>query len=685
MKINLLTLILYVGVLFCLANSTSFAQSTSKFGKVEDEEVKMTSYPKDPEASAVILMDYGRTFFKYSENSGFQMVFVHYKKVKILKKDAYDLANVEIPLYYAGADSREKISELKGFTYNYQDGKVEKTKLEKDAIFDTKESKNWQYKKFAMPNVREGSLIEYQYEIISDFFFNLPVWKFQDFYPTVHSEFTTEIPEYFNYVSNSQSYTPFTEHKKDEKNGTITIAIKERGEGVVTRSNTDYHRIDYRVLTNRWVMKDVPAFRNEKFISSYRNCINLIEFQLASYQFPQSPFHPVMDSWEKLVENLLKNEGYGGYIEKRSPIKDIVAKLIVGKNTAKDKMNVIYDYVRNNFKYNGDNGIYAEIKMKDVVEKKQGGSAEINLLLIAMLKEAGLEAYPILLSTRNNGKINPDYPILSKFNYNIAYVTFGEEEHLLDATDPMRPIDMLPKYALSEQGLLIIKEKQFGWASLLNRYKSTEMIYAKLDLLPNGTLKGEINQTLTGYAALDIRKKQSKKEEKKASENEGEEKEDKEVKANNQPVFSYENLSEYDQPIKGTASYQSDEFAEVGGDRIYLNPMLSYKIKENPLKSEERKFPVDFAYPFEVSYFINITIPEGYQVEEMPKSLRNIFTDKTVKFDYLISNQIPNLIQVIYKLSISRALFQPEEYKDLKNLFATIVAKQNEQVVLKKK
>ncbi|SFF58097.1 DUF3857 domain-containing protein [Thermoflexibacter ruber] len=686
MKTKFLISFLCLGILLCFANSTSFAQSAPKFGKVEDEEVKMTSYPKDPEASAVILTDYGRTYFKYSQTSDFQIVFVHYKKVKILKKDAYKLADIEIPLYYASADNREKVADLKGFTYNYQDGKVEKTKLEKDAIFDSKESNNWQYKKFVMPNVKEGSVIEYQYEVISDFLFNLPVWKFQDFYPTEYSEYVTEIPEYFNYVSNSQSYMPFTEHTKEEKNGSITLALKDRGEGVVTRTNTEYHKLDYRVNTNRWVMKDVPAFKNEKFITSIRDCINLIEFQLASYQYPQAPLRPVMDSWEKLVENLLKREEYGGYIEKRSPIKDLVAKLIEGKTAAKDKMTAIYEYVKNNIKYNDDDGIYTEIKMKDVLEKKTGGSAEINLLLVAMLKEAGLEAYPILLSTRNHGKINVNYPILSKFNYNIAYVAFDEEEHLLDATDPMRPVDMLPAYALSETGLLIMKGGQFGWANLLNRYKSTELIYTKLDLLPDGTLKGEINQTLTGYAALDARKKLGKQEKKeKTSENEGEEKEEKEDIKENKVVFTYENLSEYDKPLKGKATYQGDEFAETGGDRIYLNPMLSYKWKENPFKLEERNFPVDFAFPFEYSYFMNFTIPEGYVVEEMPKSTRNIFGDKTVKFDYLISNQTANLIQVNCKLTVSRALFQAEEYKDLKNFFAGIVAKQNEQIVLKKK
>jgi hypothetical protein len=672
-----------LGLLFInITNTTSFAQSAPKFGKIDEEEVKMTQYAKDPEASAVVLMDYGRATFKYSESSNFQIVFTGYKRIKILKKDAYDLANIKIPSYYINGNERERINDIKGFTYNMQNGVLEKSKLEKDAIFEEKKDGNWNYKKFAMPNVKEGSVIEYQYELVSDFLFNMPTWYFQGVHPVMHSEYVTEIPEYFNYVKNSQTYDPFTEHKTDEKNGSITFATKTRSEGNVTQTSVDYDKLEYRIKVDRWVMKDIPAFKNERFITSYGDCINKIEFQLASIQYPQQPLKSVMDSWEILVEKLLNNESYGGYLDKHSPIKDIVAAQIAGKTTAKEKMDAIYNYVKNNIRYNDDDGIYTDHKMKDVIEKKTGSSAEINLLLIAMLREAGLEAHPILLSTRMHGKINTAYPILNKFNYSIAYVNFDNEEHLLDATDPMRPVDMLPEYALSEQGLLIIKKDQFGWANLLNRYKSSKMVYAKLELGADGKIKGQMDFTLNGYEAIDARRDLGKKEEK-TSENEGETQS--EESEYSKMKVSFENLNDYEKPLKGKANYENTEFADVAGDKIYLNPMLGFKMKENPLKLEDRKFPVDFAYPFEETYYLNFTIPEGYVVEEMPQPVRTMFEDKTIKFDYLVNNQIANMVQIVCKFSTTRAIFQAEEYKHLKDFFAKVVSKQNEQIVLKKK
>ena len=208
------------------------------------------------------------------------------------------------------------------------------------------------------------------------------------------------------------------------------------------------------------------------------------------------------------------------------------------------------------------------------------------------------------------------------------------------------------------------------------------MVYAKLELGSDGKIKGGIDYTLSGYEAVDARREMDRKEEK-TSESDGDTK--KEKSEYQKLEITFENSTDYAKPLKGKANYNNEEFAEVAGDKIYLNPMLSFKMKENPLKAEERKFPVDFAYPFDETYYMNFSIPEGYVVEELPQSIRTMFEDKTVKFDYLVNNPIANMVQITCKFSITRALFAPEEYKHLKDFFAKIVSKQNEQIVLKKK
>jgi hypothetical protein len=638
--------ILLSGMLFCLVNTTIIAQSAPKLGEVSEAELKIESYDFALGASAVILMDYGNTYF----NEIGQTVFVRYRKVKILNANAYELADVEIPTRRIDNSFKEVVNKVRGFTYNMAQGKMEKTELSKDAIFDEKITSYRRYKKFAMPNVKVGSIIEYQYEIVSDFIFSLRPWLFQDFYPILHSEYVTEIPERYEYIKNSQSFMPFTEYKTDR--------------------TTQYGK---KVNTDQWIIKNIPAFKDEKYITSYRDCINTIEFQLSSVQYSYDrPRQSVTRSWAEITESLMTDEGYGGYVGGTSSIKKLVPTLIAGKTTNKEKMNVIYDYVKNNFTYNGSDDIFAELKLKDFLEEKAGGSAEINLTLVAMLREAGLNASPVLLSTRDNGKINLNYPLLNDFNYNIAHVVFGEEEYLLDATDVMQSAGMLPEQALSEIGLLVEEVGVFRWIGLLNRTQSTQIIYAKLELSPDGTLKGDISQTLKGYAALDVRKKMKDKA---AAENDT-----KDISL----AFEYENLTDYEKPLKGKIAYEATEYTQVSADRIYLNPMLLFKSDDNPFKSEERKYPVDFAYPSEVTFFMNFTLPSGYVIEEIPTSIRHAFEDKTVRFDYLVTNQVENLVQITCKVAIDRAVFQPEEYQDLKTIFAHIIAKQGEAIVLKK-
>jgi len=683
-KIYTYRLTLLVSLLLCSAIRPGFAQNSAnvKFGNVSDADLKMTAYEKDPNASAVILYDYGDVQFKYSETDGFRLEYETHVRIKILKKDAYDRADVKIG-YYAG--DKEKIIEIRGFTYNLENGQINKIKLEKEAIFDEKINNDFSIRKFALPNVKEGSVIEYTYKKITDRFFVLPVWQFQSEHPVVWSEYRVATPEYYQYVSNSQTFFPFHLNERTEKNGVITSVERTRGEVTTQGSTTGsvaYNKQEYKINAQRWVMKDIPAFKGEKYITSRKDCINLIELQLASINYPNQIARPIINSWEKLMDELITREDYGGYLDKRAPIKELVAGLVANQPTPKDKMNALYNYVKNNIKYSDEDGIMVDQKMKDVLEKRAGSSAEINLLLVAMLKEAGLEAYPILLSTRGNGKVNMAYPILNKFNYNIAFVTFDKEEHLLDATDLMRPIDMLPSYALSEQGLLIAKGMKAIWVNLLNRYKAGRTIFSNLILSPDGLLKGEMMVTLAGYEAVDARRELEKK---KAKSDEEEEEAAEEENEFAKLKASFENAKEYDKPLKGKIAYENASFAEVGGDRIYLNPLLDFKFTENPFKAEERQFPVDFAYPFDETYYMNFILPEGYVVEEMPKSVRQLFEDKTVKFEYLVGNPSPTQIQIVYKLNIARALFAPEEYVHLKALFGQIVAKQNEQIVLKKK
>ena len=125
-------------LIFVLFTFTVAAQEKSpvKFGKVSAEDLQPKTYPVDTSGGAVIIADIGSSVFEGNSDGWFSLVYKHHRRVKILNRNGFDLANVEIPLYTSTDGKREeKLDKLKAYTYNLQNGKVVETKLSDDAIF----------------------------------------------------------------------------------------------------------------------------------------------------------------------------------------------------------------------------------------------------------------------------------------------------------------------------------------------------------------------------------------------------------------------------------------------------------------------------------------------------------------------------------------------------------------------
>ncbi len=646
------------------------------FGEVDIKDVTSKAYDKDLNAEAVILCDYGKTDFQYIENKGFVRIIHRHTRIKVLKTSGINRGTVEVH-YFLDKTDNEKISNIKGATYNEKDGKIIKAKLEKEAIFDTKLNEDYGELKFSLPNVKEGSVFEYSYQITSPF--GLRPWQFQHDIPIVWSEFRLSIPEYFNYVQISQGFRAFDINERGKQANSINY-VERSGNVGQARTTVTPHQVDFQDGSYRWVMKDIPAFKNEKFITTPQDYVCKIDFQLSSTNFPGEGLNNIMGTWDKLKKNLYENEKFGGYLNKRGAIKTLTASLIEGKTNPKEKMNIIYNYIGNTIQYDeAADYIYTSQSAKQLLETKKGSSSEINLLLVMMLKEAGLEVLPILSSTRSHGKVNTTYPMISKFNYVTAYVKIEKEEHVLDATDPMRPVDMVNSFALNGYGLIIDKGADPLWISTQNVTKTSDITICNLNINDEGNINGKIITQHKGYAALRLRRKLIKKEKNTEITSSEADEDNLEIKNN-----TYKNINEFEKPLEGEAKYETSDFAQVNGDFIYITPMVKFQKKENPLKQEERLFPVDFTYPYEDSYYMTYTIHENYKIEEVPKSMRMQWEDGSVKFEFL-AQAMENKVQVVSKLIMNKAVFQPEEYKHLREMFTKLVSKHSEQIVLKKK
>jgi len=409
-----------------------------KFNKISPADFDLSSSHFDSSAGAVVIADIGSSWFEGNSKGYFSVVHKRTTRIKILNKNGFEAANVQVALYNDGK-SEEKLDKLKGYTYNLENGKVVETKLDNNSIFKDKLDKRLSLRKFTLPAIKEGSIIEYTYMIYSDFIFNLQPWAFQGEYPELWSEYEVSIPEFFDYVAIAQGYQSFASKVDSRTFQHFTVIIPG-----ATQANETV-TLDGNVSTTRWVMKDVPFLKEEKFTSTLRNHIAKIEFQLSRIAFPNQMPEDIMGNWVKITDELMKDEEFGAALGKNNNwLDDDMKQITAGATSQKDKARKIYAYVRNNFTCTDESEKYMSTGSKSTFKAKSGNVADINLLLTTMLRHEGISADPIILGTRHHGVTHEIYPLLDRYNYVICRARIDGENYYLDASQPRLGFGRLP-------------------------------------------------------------------------------------------------------------------------------------------------------------------------------------------------------------------------------------------------
>lgn len=656
----------------CLLTLSVTAQEKNKikFGKISPEDFEKTRYDLDTGAHAVVIADIGSSEFE-AENDHFRLVYKRHRRVKILDKTGYDAATEAVYLYKSGNDE-EKLSNLKAATYNLEGGKVVETRLESKSVFTEELDENHQRRKFTLPAVKEGSIIEYSYTVYSPFTFNLQPWNFQGEYPCLWSEYAVGIPEYFDYIFISQGYYKLESQGREDVRKSFPFRFEKTGAYGSKTGQSEYVNVSANVSMYRWIAKEVPALKDESFTTSIANHLSRIEFQLSATKYPGQAVKPVMGTWVKLKEDLMKYESYGIALGKNNGFMgDEVEAITQGAVTAEEKAKKIYYYVRNNYSCTDHSGLFADKSLKTVFNSRSGNVTEINLLLVAMLRKAGLDAYPVILSTRSHGYTNPLYPMLSKFNYTIAEVKTGDKVHFLDASYPLG-FDKLHVSCYNGHARVLDDETtpvRFDADSLMEQKLTSVIVKGG-----QGFLKGTFQQRPTYFESYGLRglvKEKGKEEYFKPMDKLF-------TKVNNTVIDDLDSL-ERSVMVKYDFEYQTGE-----EDMVYLNPMFGEATKSNPFKSVERKYPVEMPCTMDEIYTLNMEIPEGYELEEMPKSTMVKFNENEGLFQYVIA-RTENVIQCRSRIKLNKATYPPEDYETLRDFFDMIVKKQGEQIVLRKK
>lgn len=662
--------------------SFSFSSAISQnfdLGKVSVEELQEKEHPTDPSAPAAILFKKGVLDFNYSKEKGFEMFTKVQTRIKIYNKQGYEWANQQVRYYIGSTDTKEIVNFSNAVTYNLEGGKIVKTKLKSDGEFDNKINKYWGQKKISLPNVKEGSVIEFEYIVKSPNITTIDKWDFQMSIPVNYSEFRTNIPEYFVYNPNQKGfvYPKKVEHKIPKSFNIVNK--QENNDGAWgSRSNSSYSndKIDYIETQTTYTAENFPAMKEESFVNNIDNYTSSIIFELAMTRFPNQAYKTYSTDWESVVKTIYDNEDFGAELNKTGYFEADIDAILKGLTTQEERMTAIFNYVKSKVKWNDYNGYQCDQGVKNAYKNGTGNIAEINLMLTAMLRYAGFSANPVLLSTRSNGIAV--FPNRTAFNYVISAVEIQDDVILLDASEKFAMPNVLPLRDLNWFGRLIRKNGTSVQIDLTPKKVSREIATLSYTFNGSDAFEGKYRRTLTDYEAMNFREQYSKMTT--DAYLEVLERQNNDIEIND---YIRDNEQDASKPLVETYSFRDAKSIEIINDEIYITPQLFMTAKENPFKMEGRNYPVDFSYPMQNKINITIEVPEGYMIASLPKAM-NILTGNDIgAFKYNILDA-GKLIQVVLTADIMTPIVSSDYYDTLKEFFQQMVNKENEKIVLKK-
>lgn len=643
-------------LLFTLTiQSNIFTQVYSKeYGMINQADADLTIYDADTTAEAVVLFDLGKSWFMQTDN-GFDLMYERTTRIKILKEAGLSWAEIKIPIYQEG-NIYERVISLEATTYNIEDGYLKKSMLNKSQKHEEIINKYWKADVFAMPEVKVGSIIEYKYQIQSEYIFKLRDWDFQTSIPTIYSKYETSMIPFYTYTYLLQGAKEFDEFEQYEATG-------------ITRR---FGSIEFQDLIYTFGMKNLPAFKDEEFIVCEEDYITKLDFQLSKVSYPNGTIQEIMTTWPKLINDMMDDPLFGKYIKKSKQLStkviNVDSLLLISEN---DRFDFVVNFVKNNYSWDQYNGKYANKSVKNFYSEKTGNSGAVNLFLCGMLQAVELNAEPVILSTRENGKIKYDYPFSHFFNYTVCIVNINGKLHLADATDPMTANNRLPIRCLNDKGLLI-KDDVVHWIPLDCYYPSTTTTRIVTEI-KNDSLYSKIRIGAKEYDALNLRKRIGNDIDKLFEY----------LQDNNYLLVDtslfIKNAEHYKLPYQ--YSFKIMSHAEIMNDKIYLSPFLNQSILENPLKQKTRNYPMNMTYPKERILTSTFILPEGYSYYSVPYNRR--IKNDLFEMEYKIF-KTPKQLNVSCHYFLKKPVYEAENYDDIKTFFAEIVRKTNEKIVLVK-
>jgi hypothetical protein len=648
-------------LIFCLPSSAQ--QNSAGVPAVTADDFSPVSPLVTSETDAVILLDSGSTTISANTEDGFFTTFYQFRRILIKNKRGLEAGKMTIG-FSAQLNHCKKLQMLFANTYNLENGKVKKVSLSDKDFFVDETKEDFHHEKFAFSDATEGSIIEFEYAV-KHYSTELRNWYFQGSYPRLKSIYTVRLPDIFNFSILFQNKI----YKTTTQTSTTVQSLYTRDFGFENRT----------IHTISWTYENVPPMLEQAYTSTIDNFIACVKFQPSGRPNGSGGIENILKTWPWVSNYLLNSEDFGlPLTNPGANIKKTSKKLTEDKNSELEKARALFTFVRDNMKVTGRGVLIDDnTSLDDIFKLRQGNVAEINLLLVAMLRTQKIKADPVILATRDNGLTNEVYPVLDNYNYVICRTVIDGKEWFLDASSPTMGFGKLPVECYNGHARVITIEN-FPVYLAPDSLLESSLTSAEIHNDP-ATKKWELNWTdrLGYYKSSDIRTELKDKSAESL------------IKSITETIpfrksldsFSIDNLDNLDEPL----IFHFKMIMDPGDNgNIYLNPLLNFGLKGNPFISVERNYPVEMPFKSDKKFELKIEIPTGYVLEEVPKSEKFRLNESDGYYEYQVETT-GNFIEIRSTMKINKAIFDSEDYNNLKLFFSNVIRKQNEMIVFKKK
>lgn len=649
----------------CFITTVAFAQDFP-YGQQDNAALDLANYNKDTSAHAVVLNEHGISKITVNNLDNIRLEYTYHTKIKFFDdKDFESEGTFEIPLYSSDGQTYEEVTEIKGVTFYKDDnGLVQKVELDPKKVFRVKEDNHHTLVKFAMPGLRKGCVIEVSYQLESPYDYNFQNWEFQGYIPKVFSEYEAHIPGFWTYNASLRGYLKLDVSKAE-----------------VERDCFSYHGAAAGCSFLTYGIHNVPAFTREEYMTSPKNYLSAINFQLVEFtDFNTGGKMKFTKEWKDVDYDLKGNFAFGSQLKKKDLLKDRIAPAIAGKTDSLEKAKAVYTFIQRSFKWNEQPHFVSVDGIRKALDAHTGNAGDINLALVTALNSANIPSEAVVLSTRNHGTANKLYPGLGDFNYVVARTSIGGKTYMLDATEPLLAFGMLPLRCLNDQGRVFSLDKPSYWVDMTTPQRESSTYNFNLTLQDDGKLNGTLVRYSSGYRGYlkraEIKKFNSVDEY--VEHVAGEMPKIKILKS------SVVNIDSLDMPVGETYDVEMSPSIAGSKDNIRFSPFILDQLKTNPFKLAQRDFPVDWGMPSEERYIVTINLPAQYTIENPPQPLSIALPNQGGNFitEYQSDN---NVITFSYVTKISKSVYSAEEYPYLKELFNKIILAEKNELVFKKK